>query len=48
MKYCVFRQWKDSKLQEVLEYFETVKEAEYYASKVKPSNQYTIEIGEFV
>lgn len=48
MKFCVYRQWKGSLLQEVLEYFETIEEAESYARNIKPSIQYTVEIGEYV
>jgi hypothetical protein len=48
MKFCVYRQWKGSLLQEVLEYFHTVHEAKDYASKIRPSNQYTVMVGEFV
>jgi hypothetical protein len=48
MKYCVYRQWHDSRLQDVLEYFPSVKEAQKFARKIPPSNEYTVLIGEFV
>jgi hypothetical protein len=48
MKYCVYRQWHDSRLQDVLEYFSSVKEAQKFARKISPSNEYTVLIGEFV
>lgn len=48
MKYCVYRQWNDSLLQDVLEYFHTVQEAKDYARKIRHSRQYTVMIGEFV
>lgn len=47
MTYCVYRQWRSSNLQEVLEYFATVAEAKKYAAKIKSSREYYIEIGEF-
>lgn len=47
MKYCVYRQWHDSNLQQVLEYFATVAEAKKYAARLKSSKNYSIEIGEF-
>jgi hypothetical protein len=48
MKYCVYRQWRNSPLQEVLEYFSSVKEAQKFAREIPLSNEYTVLIGEFV
>lgn len=47
MKYAVYRQWNDSKLQEVLDYFSTIELAEAYKEKVKRSSQYTVHVGIF-
>jgi len=48
MKYCVYRQWHDSRLQQVLEYFSSVEEAQKFARKIPSSNEYDVLIGEFV
>ena len=47
MRYCVYRQWHDSNLQQVLEYFATIEDAREYAAHLKSSKKYSIEIGEF-
>ena len=50
MRYCVYRMWKGSKIEEVLEYFFTYDEAIEYFIKVKRSKdkEYTVHVGEFV
>ncbi len=47
MKFCVYRQHNDSKMQQVLEYFETAKEAYLYAKAQKNTKHYTVIVGEF-
>lgn len=46
-KFFVCRQWHDSKLQDVLEYFHTLNEAIEYSRRIKRSTNYTVMIGEF-
>lgn len=48
MRYCVYRKWNGVTIEEVLEYFSTLPEAESYWSKVKRSKYYEVHIGEFV
>jgi hypothetical protein len=48
MRYCVYRQWHDSPLQEVLEYFYTEQEAKDYSRKIPRTKHYIVMVGEFV
>jgi cell division protein FtsB len=48
MRYCVYRQWHDSLLQDVVEYFYTEQEAKDYALKIARSKYYIVMVGEFV
>lgn len=48
MRYCVYKIWKGALIEQVLEYFGTLPEAEAYYRRVKRSNQYEVHIGEFV
>lgn len=43
--YVVYKQWHDSTLQQVLEYFTTYVEAVSFAKTLKKSDLYTIGIG---
>ena len=48
MRYCVYRQWQGSSMQEVLEYFATREEAQRYALLIQTRINATVHVGEFV
>jgi hypothetical protein len=48
MRYCVYKLWKGARIEQVLEYFSILPEAEAYYRQVKRSKQYEVHIGEFV
>jgi hypothetical protein len=48
MRYCVYRQWQGSGMQEVLEYFVTREEAQRYALRIRTRTNATVHVGEFV
>ena len=48
MEYCVYKLWHGQKIEQVLEYFLTLEEAQKYFNKIPKSREYEVHIGQFV
>ena len=49
MRYAVVKRWKDNKINfQILEYFATLEEADYFILKYKKSKLYELEVMKFV